>query len=240
LGSWNKLSGNYLLASCAALFSAASPCLANDFDSYQFLEGHIPGSPLYHVSLHIHLKEPYNGGPRDWFIGGLASFRRNQIRGPIVVESLKTDRPAKVLGFEETALGDRKEIDHSLAVSIIDSAIYLKDWLLKQEFAYSGIPISGIGLTSNSIVRAILVKNNAYHLWSGVHYNHIAPGTGQNDPGIPGYDEAPLKFPMIGEVLFWGLVILGLGSIGKTVAIIRAKRIRKPLLESKTQVKELV
>ena len=57
-------------------------------------KGKFPGCPLYHVSLHIHFKEPYYAGvqsrtwpQRDWYIGGLSSFRRNRIRGPIVVES---------------------------------------------------------------------------------------------------------------------------------------------------------
>ncbi len=205
------------IAVAASLFGSltATPCFAEDFDSFQFLEGHIPGSPLYHVSLHVHFKEPYDGGPqslnmpeRDWYIGGLSFFRRNQIRGPIVVGSLKTDHPAKVLGFAETEIGSRNPIDRSLAASFVDSAIYLKHWLPEMQFPYSGIPIRGIGLTSNSIVKAVLVKNRAYKLWTDVNYQHLAPGMGPDDPGIPGYTEEPLKSPMIGEWLFWGIVFL--------------------------------
>ncbi len=200
------------IATTSICTTAAS---AQDFDSYQFLEGHLPGSPLYHISLHVHFKEPYDGGPQslnfpqqDWYIGGLSFFRRNQIRGPIVVGSLKTDHAAKVLGFPETELGTRKPIDYKLAKALVDSAIYLKNWLPEMQFPYSGIPIRGVGLTSNSIVKAVLVKNNAYHLWEDVKYQHIAPGTGPDDPGIPGFTEEPLKSPMIGEWLFWGIMFL--------------------------------
>lgn len=206
------------------------PAHPQDFDSYQFLEGHLPGSPFYHISLHVHFREPYDGGPQslnfpqqDWYIGGLSFFRRNQIRGPIVVGSLKTDHPAKVLGFPETELGTRKSIDHKLAASLVDSAIYLKHWLPGMQFPYTGIPIRGIGLTSNSIVKAILVKNNAYNLWTDLNYQHIAPGTSPTDPGIPGYTEEPLNSPMIGEWLFWGLVFaisLAIGLVLRKLALL--------------------